>query len=199
MPQQDTATVKMIGQTVHSHNGNFYRLWPGMEVTVDQATAERWVGIGLAEPARGSKRAASLASRQSFQEAEDRHWRESAPAQEVVRTDLRIGANHGDVEAARRLFQMGESVGPVGAAMEGTPPPLNLTNQGAPRQPGPDEEDEGEDDGEEDEEQQPGPSEEPNPVGDGDEGGTASSEGPRRPSAARQTTGASARSALGRR
>jgi hypothetical protein len=156
--------VTMKGQTIHRVNDVLHRLWPGMNVKVDDATAERWVDIGLAEPAKG-KNAAPTPPHEAERFAERNPVR-----QEVFRTDLRIAANHGDVQAARRLIDLGEDAD-AAPAVEGTPPPLELTDE---RAPGDDQEEEVE-------------------GGDDD-----ADEKPKAAAPRRQTTGASARRALSR-
>lgn len=184
-PEVGTETVVIRVQTVHRFNDNLYRLWPGMEVTVDTATAQQWRNVGIAEPTKRSRDVVPMRDSQRFQIESERRGNESEARQTVVRTDLRIAARHGDVAAARSLDAMGDvDAGDFrSSGVEGTPPPLTLTAEGAP-----------------------GQNREPNPVRDGDTGATASAEdraGQSRNARAegasvpaRQTTGSSARGAL---
>lgn len=190
MAHEDAVVVEMTAQTVHMYNGNLYRLWPGMQVEVPSTLAAQWQAVGLANPVKGSARKAKadedeekaaqqgpvqLGDHRAMQRAEAAHAAQSDARKEVVRTDLRIASNHGDVAAARRLDAMGEP------GERPTNAPLTLTDEGAP------------DFGAHD---RPPETTMPQPVSPearaaraaADEGGGA---------APRQSTGASARSALG--
>ena len=186
------ATVKMKQQTIHRFNDQLYRLWPDQVVELEEAVAEKWVSIGLAEKVSGSKNAAPVYEQPQFPA-------EAPVRRDVIRQDLRIAAMHGDTRAAVELARSGDVVPNVDTAM-GTPPPVRFSNgDGEPVQHGV-QDDDGDGvvtDGE-------GSSE---PSGPGPVGGQATEEGGRTTARAaastaeapRQTTGQSARNTLTRR
>ncbi len=134
MPHQDTVVVEMLVQTIKPHNGNLYRLRPGQQVEVPEDLAQLWEGNGIAKVVDNKQRAARkveepmaparLGDHRSMQEAERVYHEQSPERQDVVRTDLRIASNHGDVAAARRLDAMGEP------GERATNAPLTMTDEG---------------------------------------------------------------------
>lgn len=105
------AKVKMLLATRHA--GNPYGV--GQVVDVPDNIAEHWKARGIAADPR----------------AKDPETGEGPDLQEQVRRqNLRIAALHGDVAAAREMERLGMPAEEAQAF--GTPPPLELTNDGAP-------------------------------------------------------------------
>lgn len=119
---QPMVSVRMNVQTVQNHNGILKRLWPGQVVRVAKDLADQWYEFGIADAAGSAK---------PHTPAEVEAMQDKTPArQEATRTDLRIRSLHGDVAAARQLDALGDEA-PT-EPVEGTPPPMQLTNEGAP-------------------------------------------------------------------